>query len=331
MTLLVGQAEVPRLLPMTECIEAMEGALSALADGEAGLPLRQIVSLPAGGLLASMPAHLAGRGVFGVKAISVFHANAGTPFDSHQGSILLFETANGRLLAIVDATSVTAIRTAAVSAAATRLLARPGASRLALIGAGVQARTHLDALRLVRPVARVRVFSRNAEHARAFARSAQESHGLEVIAAATPREAVAGADIVCTLTSSCTPVVEGAWLAPGAHVNVVGAATPACREVDTEAVVRSRVFVDRRESALAEAGDLLIPLREGAIDVGHVRAELGEILTGRARGRESETEITLFKSLGLAIEDVAAAQVVLRNAERLGAGTRVDLGGMRHG
>jgi ornithine cyclodeaminase len=331
MTLLVGQADVPRLLPMRECIEAMEAALAALADGQAGLPLRQVVPLPTGGLLASMPAHLAGRGVFGVKAISVFHANEGTPFDSHQGSVLLFETANGRLLAIVDATSVTAIRTAAVSAVATRLLARADAARLALIGTGVQALTHLEALRLVRPIAQVRAFSRNAENVRAFARRAEETHGLEVMAAASVREAVEGADVVCTLTSSCAPVLHGAWLAPGTHVNVVGAATPACREVDTEAVVRARVYVDRRESALGEAGDLLIPLGEGAIEASHVRAELGELLTGRAPGRGSDAEITLFKSLGLAIEDVAAAEVVLRNAERTGAGTRVDLGGKRHG
>lgn len=331
MTLLVGQADVPRLLPMRECIEAMERALAALADGQAGLPLRQIVPLPTGGLLASMPAHLAGGGVFGVKAISVFHANEGTPFDSHQGSVLLFETANGRLLAIVDATSVTAIRTAAVSAVATRLLARADASRLALVGTGVQARTHLEALRLVRPIAQVRVFSRSAEHVDAFVRSVREAHGLEAIASPSAREAVEGADVVCTLTSSCEPVLRGAWLSPGAHVNVVGAATPACREVDTEAVVRARVFVDRRESALGEAGDLLIPMREGAVGPDHVRAELGEILTGRAPGRETEAEVTLFKSLGLAIEDVAAAQVVLHNAERTGAGTRVDLGGRRHG
>ena len=331
MTLLIGQDDVPRLLPMAECIEAMAGALSALARGEAALPLRQVVRLPSGGFLGSMPAAVGPLGVFGVKALSVFHANEGTAFDSHQGAVLLFEAAHGRLLAVVDATSVTAIRTAAVSALATRLLAREDAGVLAILGTGVQARTHLEAIRLVRPIRRVQVFSRDAERVRAFAARESRAHGIEVLPAASAEEAVRRADVVCTVTSSCEPVLHGAWLAAGAHVNVVGAATPECREVDTAAVVRSRVYVDRRESALHEAGDLLIPMREGAITQAHVRAELGELLTGRAAGRESAEDVTLFKSLGLAIEDVAAAHVVHANAERLGLGTRIDLGGKRHG
>ncbi|HET9315075.1 MAG TPA: ornithine cyclodeaminase family protein, partial [Vicinamibacteria bacterium] len=293
--------------------------------------LRQIVRLPAGGFLGSMPAAVGPRGVFGVKALSVFHANEGTAFDSHQGAVLLFEAEHGRLLAIVDATSVTAIRTAAVSAVATRLLAREDAHTLAILGTSVQAHTHLEAIRLVRPLTRVRVFSRDPARVRAFAERESKAHGIEVTPCATAEEAVRRADIVCTVTSSCEPVLRGVWLAEGAHVNVVGAATPECREVDTAAVVRSRVFVDRRESALREAGDLLIPMREGAITEHHVRAELGELLTGRGAGRESAAEVTLFKSLGLAIEDVAAAHVVHRNAERLAVGTRIDLGGRRHG
>ena len=331
MTLLIGQADVARLLPMSQCIDAMEGALAALARGEATLPLRQIVRLPAGGLLGSMPASLGPLGVFGVKAISVFHANEGTAFDSHQGAVLLFEAEHGRLLAIIDATSITAIRTAAVSAVATRLLAREDASELAIIGSGVQARTHLEAIRLVRPLRRVRIFSRDPGRVRAFAERESRAHGIDVVPAASAEEAVRSAHVVCTVTSSCEPVLRGEWLAAGTHVNVVGAATPACREVDTAAVARSRVFVDRRESALSEAGDVLIPLREGAIDEAHVLAELGDVLIDRAGGRRAPDEVTLFKSLGLAIEDVAAAHVVHRNAERLGAGTRMDLGGMRHG
>jgi ornithine cyclodeaminase/alanine dehydrogenase-like protein (mu-crystallin family) len=331
MTLLVGQADVPRLLPMADCIAAMEGALAALARGEAVLPLRQIVRLATGGLLGSMPAHLPHLGAFGIKALSVFHANEGTAFDSHQGAVLLFESEHGRLLAIVDATSITAIRTAAVSAVATRLLAREDASELALIGTGVQARTHLEAIRRVRPLRRVRVFSRDPQRVRAFAARESRSHGIEVIRAATAEAAVRGAHIVCTVTSSCEPVVRGVWLADGSHVNVVGAATPDCREVDTAAVVRSRVFVDRRESALHEAGDLMIPLRKRAITEEHVLGELGELLTGRADGRRSRDEITLFKSLGLAIEDVAAAHVVYRNALESGSGTTLELGGMRNG
>jgi ornithine cyclodeaminase len=331
MTLLVGQDDVPRLLPMAECIDAMAGALAALARGQAALPLRQIVRLPAGGFLGSMPAVVDPLGVFGVKALSVFHSNEGTAFDSHQGAVLLFESTRGRLLALVDATSVTAIRTAAVSALATRLLAREDAAVLAILGTGGQARTHLEAIRLVRPIRRVRVFSRDRERVRAFAERESRAHGIDVLPAASAEDAVRGAHVVCTVTSSCEPVLRGAWLAAGAHVNVVGAATPECREVDTPAVVRARVFVDRRESALAEAGDLLIPMREGAITQAHVIAELGELLAGRVAGRESPDDVTLFKSVGLAIEDVAAAQVVHANAERLGLGSRIDLGGKRHG
>jgi ornithine cyclodeaminase len=331
MTLLIGQDDVERLLPMRECIDAMQDALAALARGEAALPLRQIVRLPSGGFLGSMPAAVGPRGVFGVKALSVFHGNEGTAFDSHQGAVLLFESAHGRLLAIVDATSVTAIRTAAVSAVATRLLAREDARVLALLGTGVQARTHLEAIRLVRPLERVRVFSRDPARVRAFAEREAGAHALEVTPCASAEEAVRGADVVCTVTSSCQPVLRGDWLAAGAHVNVVGAATPECREVDTAAIVRSRVFVDRRESALHEAGEVLIPIREGAIGPEHVLAELGEVLDGRAGGRRAAEEVTLFKSLGLAIEDVAAAHVVHSNAVRLGAGTRIELGGKRHG
>jgi ornithine cyclodeaminase len=328
--LLVSQAEVPRLLPMRGCIDAMGEALAALARGEVVLPLRQVVRLPDGsGLLASMPVHAGHLGLAGLKAITVFPGNHGTELDSHQGAVLLFEAARGRLLAVMDATSITAIRTAAVSAVATRRLAREDAGDLAILGTGVQARTHLEAMGLVRPLRRVRVFSRDAGRARAFAEQAAKRHGIAVEAAVSARQAVAGADIVCTVTSSREPVLLGDWLAPGAHVNAVGACIPTCRELDTAAVARSRLFVDRRESALHEAGDLLIPKREGAIGDDHILAEIGEVLEGRAPGRRSGDEVTLFKSLGLAVEDVAAAHVILENAAASGAGTWVELGGIR--
>jgi ornithine cyclodeaminase/alanine dehydrogenase-like protein (mu-crystallin family) len=332
MTLFVGQDDVPRLLPMADCIEAVAGALEALARGEAVLPLRQVTLLPgADGLVASMPAYVAPLHVVAVKTITVFHGNEGTPFDSHQGAILLFDDAHGRLLAVVDATSVTAIRTAAASAVATRLLAREDAAELALVGTGVQARTHLEAMLLVRPIRRVRVSSRDAGRARRFADDAALRHGVPVEVAPSVRAAVDGADIVCTVTSSAEPVLEGAWIADGAHVNAVGACVPTRRELDTAAVVRARLFVDRRESALREAGDFLIARAEGAVDDAHVVAEIGEVLAGRAAGRRTRDEVTLFESLGLGVEDLAAAHLVLQNAERAGAGTRLELGGARHG
>ncbi|MET0555517.1 MAG: ornithine cyclodeaminase family protein [Vicinamibacteria bacterium] len=332
MTLLIAQPDVPRLLPMAECIEAVQGALLALARGDAVLPLRQVTRLPLDhGLVATMPAHVGPLRTVGVKAITVFHGNEGTPFDSHQGAILLFDDAHGRLLAVVDATAVTAIRTAAASAVATRALARPDAAELAIVGTGVQASTHLEAMLLVRPIRRVRVCGRDAARARRFAGDAALRHGVPVEAAASVREAVEGADIVCTVTSSAGPVVEGAWIADGAHVNAVGACVPTRRELDTAAVARARLFVDRRESALREAGDFLIARAEGAVDDAHIVAEIGDVLAGRDAGRRARDEVTLFESLGLGVEDVAAAHVVVRNAERTGAGTRFDLGGARHG
>jgi len=329
--LIVSQPEVGRLLPMAECIAAMAEALAALARGEAVLPLRQVVRLPDGrGVLGAMPAYVGPLGVVGLKAITVFPGNHGTELDSHQGAVLLFEAGRGRLLAVMDATSITAIRTAAVSGVATRLLAREDAGDLAILGTGVQAGTHLEAMGLVRPLRRVRVFSRDPGRVRAFAERASKRHGIAVEPAATARDAVAGADIVCTVTSSAEPVLKGEWIAPGAHVNAVGACMPACRELDTAAVVRSRLFVDRRESALGEAGDVLIPKREGAIGDDHIQGEIGEVLLGRAPGRRSREEVTLFESLGLAVEDVASAHVVYRNAVATGGGTWVELGGARH-
>jgi ornithine cyclodeaminase/alanine dehydrogenase-like protein (mu-crystallin family) len=330
MTLFVGQSDVPRLLPMAECIDAVEGALLALARGEAVLPLRQVTHLPGqNGLVATMPAHVGPLGTVGVKAITVFHGNEGTPFDAHQGAILLFDDAHGRLLAVVDATAVTAIRTAAASAVATRALARTDASELAIIGTGVQARTHLEAMLLVRSIRRVRVCGRDLARARRFAADAALRYGVPVEAAASVRETVEGADVVCTVTSSPEPVLRGAWIAEGAHVNAVGACVPTRRELDTAAVVRARFFVDRRESALREAGDFLIARSEGAVDDAHVVAEIGDVLAGRVEGRRTRDEVTLFESLGLGVEDVAAAHVVLVNAERTGTGTLFDLGGAR--
>lgn len=314
----LGREEVERLLPMGECIEVMAEVLSALARGEALQPLRQAHWLPdRRGLLGVMPGALLGdEAVLGIKVITVFHGNHAHGEESHLGSVLLFEAEMGKPLAILDAAAITAIRTAAVSALATRLLAREDAGDLALLGSGVQAKTHLAALREVRPLRRVRIWSRHAESAARFAEEESARHGLPVEATATARDAVEGADLVCTVTSSREPVLEGAWLVPGAHVNAVGACTPATREIDTATVVRARVFVDRRESALAEAGDLLIPIREGAVGEDHIAGELGDLLLGRVAGRRSAEEITLFESLGLAVEDLAVARHVWRKALR---------------
>lgn len=321
---------------MRECIDAMADAFRALSIGDARLPLRQVISLPGSpNLLALMPGQLGlssrerHPSTIGAKVITVFPGNDATPLDSHLGVVLLFEADMGRLLAIIDASSVTAIRTAAVSGVATKLLSNPAAGDLAILGAGVQALTHLEAMRSVRTLRRVRVWSRSPERRDRFAAKARQKLGVEVELTDSAESCVRDADLICTVTASREPVLRGAWIAEGAHINAVGAALPSARELDTAAVARSLLFVDRRESALAEAGDVLIPMSEGAFNAEHIRGDLGEVLMGAVPGRESLRDVTVFKSLGLAIEDLAAARHIYDKGVALGTGVWISLGGLR--
>ncbi len=329
---IVTQAEVEELLPMGECVEVMSEALMTLARDDAVLPLRTLMRLPdRPGLLGLMPAYLGAPRVMGLKVVTVMPGNHGTEYDSHQGAVMIFEVEHGRPLAIIDATSITAIRTAAVSGVATRALAREDAGDLAILGSGVQAVSHLDAMNTVRPLRRVRVWSRDPGRSGDFAERGAARHGLRIEVSGSARAAVEGADLICTTTTSREPVLEGAWLLPGVHINAVGACVPAARELDTTAVAGARLYVDRRESALNEAGDFIIPRAEGAFGDDHIVGELGEVLIGKVAGRRSPTERTLFKSLGIAVEDLAAAHHIWRKAEALGRGIAVDLGGKRAG
>jgi ornithine cyclodeaminase len=331
-TLLLSDVDVRALLPMNECIGVMEGALRSVTDGSSVLPLRTVMRLDGTpNAFAAMPA-VVGKGAgasLGAKIITVFPGNDATPYDSHIGVVLLFDAGHGTLLAIADASSITAIRTSAVSGLATRLLAREDAKELAILGAGVLAMPHLEAVRCVREIRRVRVWSRSGDRAKEFAARARKQFDGEIVVSGSTREAVEGADVICTITAARTPVLEGAWLSPGAHVNAVGASLPSARELDTAAVVRSRLFVDRRESTMSEAGDFLIPRSEGAITDAHILGELGDLLAGSVRGRVNRDDITLFKSLGLAVEDVAALRHIHTKALAVGVGTRVALGGLR--
>jgi ornithine cyclodeaminase len=328
--LVIDRDAVAAALPMDVCMEAMADALLALSRGEAGMPLRTLMWLPdKSGLLGMMPAHYAKAGVMGIKVVSVMPGNHGTTYDAHQGAVLLFDTRNGRPLALVDASEITAIRTAAVSGVATRLLARDDAKDLAILGTGVQAATHLAAMLVARPIERVRVYSRSADHVRRFIERAADDHGVTVEPMADAREAVEGADLICTTTSAREPVLHGDWIAPGAHINAVGSSVRTARELDGAAVARSRLFVDRRESTLAEAGDFLLAMAEGLVDRDHIVAELGELLAGEAEGRRSADEITLFESLGLGVEDVAAAYHAWERLRDGTGGTVVRLGGKR--
>ena len=308
---------VPALLPLSQCIDAVEGAFRDLARGQALQPLRTVLKLPDGeSSFLVMPGATRSPSTLGCKLLTLFPGNHDLGIESHQGVIVLFDPDDGSLAAIVDAAPVTALRTAASSALATRILAREDAGDLALLGSGVQAGAHLEAMQQVRPIRRVRVWSPNQARRERFAAARSAEGGQTVEPMESAYEAVDGADLICTVTSSPTPVLKGDWIRPGAHINAVGASTPETREVDTATVRRSRLYVDRRESALAEAGDLLIPIGEGAVDRDWIVGEIGEVLEGSSPGRRKPDEITLFKSLGMAVQDLVAAGVILERLTR---------------
>ena len=324
--LILNYDEVKQLLPMHECIDVMTDALSALARGEAEMPLRTIFRpQDVRGVMAMMPSFRQGDApLFGLKAICVFPDNAAIGKDAHQGGVLLFSGETGELLAVVNASAITEIRTAAVSAVATRVLAREDASELAIIGAGVQARSHLEAIACVRPIKRARIAARRFEKAQLLVEEMQPKFEFEIAAVQTSEEAVRGAEIIVTATTSFEPVVRREWISTGVHLNAVGTYSFKARELDTATVADATLFVDRRESALNEAGDYVIAAAEGAFGPEHIRAELGEVLIGSHPGRTSKDEITVFKSLGLAIEDLASAAHVYEKGKQQQAGSWVE-------
>jgi ornithine cyclodeaminase/alanine dehydrogenase-like protein (mu-crystallin family) len=312
---ILDENDVRRLLPMSACIDAMADVLAGLARDELHNPLRFVVrpqNEPS--LMGLMPAHRRGEAaLWSLKALTIVPGNSARGLDSHQGFVALFDGTTGEPRAIMNAGGITAIRTAAVSGLATRLLARKDSKTLAILGTGTQARSHLEAMHAVRTFDRVLVWSA----------SGRALDGAESVA--TAEEAVRDADVVCTVTSSAEPVLERGWLKPGVHINAVGSSIPTARELDTATMAAAALFVDRRESTVNEAGDYLFPLREGALDESNIRAELGDVLIGAAEGRRGDDELTVFKSLGLAVEDLAAAEHVFAAAEAENAGTVVSL------
>ena len=324
--LILNHDEVVQLLPMEECIGVMREALIRLARGQVHQPLRMIVRPPdAVGVMGLMPSYMSGDdAAYGLKTVCVFPENPSQGKDAHQGSVMLFSAETGELQAMMNASAVTAIRTAAVSGVATDLLAREDAHDLAIVGAGVQARTHLAAMSCVRSIRRCRIASRTIEHARQLVDEMSDRFPFPLAAVETVEEALADADLIVTATNAKEPVLKREWISPGVHLNVVGSSSPKSREVDTATMAAAALFVDRRESTLNEAGDYLFAASEGAIGPDHIRAELGELLTGSKRGRTSPDEITLFKSLGLAVEDLAAAAYLYKKAKELNAGTWVE-------
>jgi ornithine cyclodeaminase len=319
--LILSHDEVRAALPPDECADAMAQVLAAHARGEALMPLRALIPFEgAAGFIGLMPAWRGGPDpVFALKSLCVMPGNPALGLDSHQGTVTLFDGLVGAPRAILDASAVTAVRTAAVSAVATRVLAREDARVLAILGAGVQGKAHLDALLPVREFEEVRVFAPSREHA-------LEAAGGRATVAASAEEAVRGADVVVTATSSREPVVRREWLVPGAHINAVGASVPSARELDLDTVVACALFCDSRESLENEAGEYRQAVEQGAIPgEDHVRATLGEVLAGIAPGRGSDRELTVFRSLGLAVEDLAAAERAVARARELGIGTEVEM------
>jgi ornithine cyclodeaminase/alanine dehydrogenase-like protein (mu-crystallin family) len=318
-------AEVRELLPMAECIELMQRTMIAVSEGRVVLPLRSILVMPGDrGMMGMMPGYLADPECFGVKLVSLIPRNKPPQYSSHLGLVLLFEAEHGRPVALLDAAEITAIRTAAASGLATRLLARPEAGDLALLGAGEQARSHLEAMLSVRALRRIRVWARDRDKARLFAEAAGERHRIAVETSPTVREAIAGADIICTTTKAREPILQGEWLTPGTHLNVVGSSIAAAAEIDTAAVVKARFFVDRRESTINEGGEYLRALKSGAITADHILGEIGEVANGSKKGRSSPLDVTLYKSLGIAPQDLASAHYILEKARAAGVGQVID-------
>ena len=329
---ILSREDVRQALPMRQAIEAMKRAFAQLSTGQADVPLRVALNVPRhNGVTLFMPAYLSADDQMAVKIVSVFNDNPAKGLPLIHALVVVVDATTGEPAAVMDGTYLTALRTGAASGAATDLLARQDARTAAIFGAGVQGRTQLEAVCAVRPIQAAWVYDVVPERADAFAaemrpdRSGRRCLSLAVSVAETPAEAARQADVVCTATTSTTPVFEDADVRPGTHINGVGAYTPQMQELPAETVLRAKVVIDYREASLAEAGDLLIPLQEGLMTEAHIYAELGEIAAGLKPGRASPEEITLFKSVGVAVQDVAAAGAVLEAARRLGLGTEVAL------
>ncbi len=317
--------DIAALLPMEQAIEVVDSVMRSVSAGGAELPLRHVV--PVGGpaerpnMMGVMSGALSQPHCYGVKLVSLFPDNPSRGLSGHRGAVVLFEAETGGAVAMMDAGLLTAIRTAAASAVATRALARPEARVLTIIGTGEQAEHHLEAMLAVRPISEARIIGRRAERAADFAAHAASSHpGLTITHGTDAQAAVAGADIVCTVTSSATPVLLGDWLEPGQHLNIVGASIPSKREVDDKVVQCAALYCDYRPSLLAQACEVMSMIAAGSIDESHLRGEIGAVLSGTAPGRDDAGQITLYRSLGITAQDLAVAHHVLKAADEKGSG-----------
>ncbi len=312
MPLWLSEQDVRAVLSLPELIGAMESALAAFSTGKVDQPVRTAVEVHDRTFFASMPAYDGAHGILGAKLVTVFPENSARGLHTHLAAISLFDAETGELTAVMDGRYITEVRTAAASAVSVRHLACHDAAILAILGSGVQARSHLEALQMVRPFREIRAWSPTPEHLREFATDPVQPAG-------SAAEAVEGADVVLIATSSVTPAIDNAWVKDGAHVIAIGACRPSQREIDPALVARAALFVDSRAAAVKESGDVIPHGLE------HIRAELGEVVSGQKPGRRSPEEVTLYKSLGLAIEDLTAAALVYRRAREQGRGLTVSL------
>lgn len=323
---LLNEAQVKSLLPMSDLVQAMEDALARFSAGDVLQPVRTVLTVgPTRAYFGVMPAYMPQPARLGAKLVTVFNGNEARGLPSHLATILLLDPDTGALVALMDGRYITEARTAAVSAVSARHLALPRAGTLAIIGTGVQARSHLEALAEVRPLAEVRVWSPRASSRDRFVAEMAPHARAPLRAAASAEDAIRGANLIVLATSSTSPVVDDAWVADGAHVVSVGACRPDQREMDPRLVARARLYVDSRAAALVESGDVVMGIREGHFTDAHLAGEVGQVVLGRAPRRGSDTEVTVFKSLGMAVEDVVAADLVYRRAVERGAGAELTL------
>lgn len=323
---LYSAADVRRALPMAEAIEGVKAGYAQLSAGRVQAPLRTPLNVSPDDVTLIMPFYAPHNGgALGLKLVSVFNSNVPRGLPLIHSIVLAVDPASGAPLALIEGSSLTAIRTGAASGAATDVLARPDSAVAAIFGSGVQARRQLEAICTVRPIERIYVYSLVGAEAFAAEMAGNGPVPADIIIAGSAREALAGADVICAATTTRTPVFDGRDLRPGTHINGIGSFTPEMQEIDATTVRRSRVFVDSIEAALAEAGDLIIPLNAGEIALDHISTEIGEVIAGLKPGRTSAAEITFFKSVGVSVQDAMAAQIVLRNGPALGLGTTIEL------
>ena len=324
--LVLSEEQVRSLIDIEELITALKQAHIQYSTGKAVMPVRLVVPLPQiQGRITSMPGYLTEDKALGMKVVTYFQNNPGQNLPAILATVMLFSAATGKMIAVMDGSYITAIRTACASALATQTLANPEALVLGILGAGVQARAHIQALRRVRKLNQIKLYSPSGTSAANIKRELEPAAGVVIHVAKSAEETVRNSDLVVTATTAQQPILNSEWLKPGAHINAVGAHRPDSREIDGPTVARSKVVVDSREAIMAECGDILLAIKEKSITDNHVHAEIGEVLAGTKPGRTSASEVTLYKSVGIAVQDVATAQLIYHKALELKVGTNVEV------